>query len=307
VSRPSYPLSILEFQERFATEEGCREYLFASRWPDGYVCPACGSARAGEMHRGRLLWQCKDCGQQTSATAGTVMHATRTPLRTWFWAAYLVATHHPGISAKQLQRQLALSRYETAWLILQKLRRGMVAPERELLKREVEIDEFFLGGYEEGLKGGRQRGKKALVGVAIEVRGAGSGRLRLQVLPDASEPTLRDFTRATTEPGAIVHTDGLQSYRTLAKHGYDHRRRPQDTAAPGEQLLPRAHRAISNLKAWMDGTHRGVSDQHLPVYLDEYVFRHNRRGSPMAAFQTLLGLGAIHRPTTYDQITQRAA
>ncbi len=305
--RPAYPLSILEFQERFATEEACREYLFASRWPDGFICPACGSVRAGVMHQRRLLWQCKDCGQQTSATAGTVMHGTRTPLRTWFWAAYLVATHHPGISAKQLQRQLALSRYETAWLILQKLRRAMVAPERELLKREVEIDEFFLGGHEEGLKGGRQRGKKALVGVAIEVRGAGSGRLRLQVLPDAAGPTLRDFAKATTEKGAIVHTDGLQSYRVLSKHGYDHRRRPQTSAAPGEQLLPRAHRAISNLKAWMHGTHRGVSDEHLPVYLDEYVFRHNRRGTPMAAFQTLLGLSAIHQPTTYRQMTGRAA
>ncbi|HVC07235.1 MAG TPA: IS1595 family transposase [Solirubrobacterales bacterium] len=305
--RPAYPLSILEFQERFATEEACREYLFASRWPDGFICPTCGSARAGKMHQRRLLWQCKECGQQTSATAGTVMHGTHTPLRTWFWAAYLVATHHPGISAKQLQRQLGLSRYETAWLILQKLRRAMVTPERELLKREVEIDEFWLGGYEEGLKGSRQRGKKALVGVAIEVRGAGSGRLRLGVLPDSSGPALRDFTVATTASGAIVHTDGLQSYRVLPGHGYEHRRRPQGTAAPGEQLLPRAHRAISNLKAWMHGTHRGVSDEHLPVYLDEYVFRHNRRGTPMAAFQTLLGLGAVHPPTTYRQITRQAA
>jgi transposase-like protein len=111
------------------------------------------------------------------------------------------------------------------------------------------------------------------------------------------------FTEATTERGAIVHTDGLQSYRALAKHGYDHRARRQGSAAPGEELLPRAHRAISNLKAWMHGTHRGVSDAHLPVYLDEYVFRHNRRGTPMAAFQTLLGLGALHSPTTYQQIT----
>jgi len=93
-------------------------------------------------------------------------------------------------------------------------------------------------------------------------------------------------------PGAIVHTDGLQSYRAFAKHGYDHRRRPQGSAKPGEQLLPRTHRAISNLKAWLDGTHRGVGDKHLQVYLDEYVFRHNRRLTPMAAFQTLLGLSS---------------
>ncbi|MGI8730320.1 MAG: transposase, partial [Solirubrobacteraceae bacterium] len=110
MSRPGFPRSIMEFQERFATEEACREYLFASRWPEGFVCRACGGTEAGRMHRARLVWQCRSWGQQTSVTPGTVMHATRTPLRTWFWAAYLVATHHPGISAKQLQRQLALSR-----------------------------------------------------------------------------------------------------------------------------------------------------------------------------------------------------
>jgi transposase-like protein len=297
----------LEFQDRFATEEDCREYLFVSRWPDGFTCPACGSARAGAMHRRRLLWQCKECGQQTSATAGTVMHGTHTPLRTWFWAAYLVATHHPGISAKQLQRQLGLSRYETAWLILQKLRRAMVAPERGSLRREVEIDEFFLGGLEEGRRGGRERGEKALCGVAVEIRGAGSGRLRLAVLEDASGSSLGSFAKATTTKGAIIHTDGWKGYGGLAALGYDHRRHPKRSAAPGEQLLPRAHRAISNLKAWMHGTHRGVSDEHLPVYLDEFVFRHNRRGTPMAAFQTLLGLGAGCPPTTYHEITRRAA
>jgi transposase-like protein len=230
------------------------------------------------------------------------MHKTRTPLRTWFWAAYLVATHHPGISAKQLQRQLGLSRYETAWLILQKLRRAMVAPERKPLGDEVEVDEFFLGGLEEGRKGGRERGKKVLVGVAVEVSGRGSGRLRLQVLDDASADSLHGFVKATTTAGAIVHTDGWQGYAGLTKLGYEHRPRSQRAANPGEQLLPRAHRAVSNLKAWMHGTHRDVSDEHLPVYLDEYVFRHNRRHTPMAAFQTLLGLAGRHPPTTYRQL-----
>ncbi len=297
----------MEFQERFATEDACRDYLFASRWPEGFVCRACGGVEAGSMHRARLVWQCRSCGQQTSVTAGTVMHGTRTPLRTWFWAAYLVATHHPGISAKQLQRQLALTRYETAWLILHKLRRAMVAPERALLRGEVEIDECFIGGLEPGLRGGRQHGKKVLVGVAIEVRGRGSGRLRLGVLADASGASLGPFAAQTTEPEAIVHTDGLAGYRRLARDGFDHRPRPAKAAHPGEQLLPRAHRAISNLKAWLHGTHRVVGDQHLAVYLDEYAFRHNRRSTPMAAFQTLLGLEALHEPTTYAQITQRAA
>jgi transposase-like protein/predicted RNA-binding Zn-ribbon protein involved in translation (DUF1610 family) len=301
MARPDWPATIMDFQERFASEAACLDYLAASRWPDGFVCPACGGRRAWVLER-RHLWECGDCGQQTSVTAGTVMHGTRTPLRVWFWAAYLVATHHPGISAKQLQRQLGLSRYETAWLILQKLRRAMVAPEREPLKREVEIDEFFLGGLEEGQRGGRQRGKKALCGIAIEVRGQGSGRLRLAVLADASGRSLGAFAKSTTARGAIVHTDGWTGYLGLSKLGYDHRRRSQ-LAEPGEQLLPRAHRAVSNLKAWLHGTHRGVGNPHLQVYLDEFVFRHNRRRTPLAAFQTLLGLGALHAPTTYAEIT----
>jgi hypothetical protein len=305
MARPDWPATIVDFQERFATEAACLDYLAASRWPEGFRCPACGGRRSWVLER-RHLWECADCHQQTSVTAGTVMHGTRTPLRLWFWAAYLVATHHPGISAKQLQRQLGLSRYETSWLVLQKLRRAMVAPEREPLKGEVEVDEFFLGGFEEGLKGSRQRGKKTLCAAAIEVRGHSSGRLRLQVLADAAKPTLTAFVTATTAPGTVVRTDGWTGYNGLADADYDHRPRSQRAAPAGaEPYLPRAHRAISNLKAWMHGTHRGVGDPHLQVYLDEYVFRHNRRRTPMAAFQTLLGLGALHPPTTYAQITRR--
>ena len=306
MARPDFPLSILEFQRRFGSEEACREYLFASRWPDGFECPVCGDRESGGETR-RHLWICTGCGRQTSITAGTVMHKTKLPLRTWFWAAYLVSTFHPGISAKQFQRQLGLGCHETAWAMLHKLRAAMVSPQRELLKGEVEIDEFFLGGYEEGLKGGRQHGKKVLCGAAIEVRGRGSGRLRLQVLPNSQAKTLEAFAKATTTPGAIVHTDGLHSYSGLPRLGYDHRPRKVATVADEEKLLPRVHRAISNLKAWLHGTHRRVSAEHLPVYLDEYVFRHNRRRTPMASFQTLLGLGLAHEPVTYREIIDRAA
>ena len=216
MARPDFPLTILEFQRRFGTEEACREYLFVSRWPDGFICPACGGCDAGAQTR-RHLWVCTTCGRQTSITAGTVMHKTRLPLRTWFWAAYLVSTFQPGISAKQLQRQLGVGCHETPWAMLHKLRSAMVAPERDPLEGEVEIDEFFLGGHEEGLKGGRQHGKKALVGIAIEVRGQGSGRLRLQVLENSQAKTLEAFTKATTAPGATVHTDGLPSPTTACR------------------------------------------------------------------------------------------
>jgi hypothetical protein len=157
--------TIVDFQERFSNEAACLEYLAASRWPGGYRCPACGGEHAWVLER-RHLWECARCHHQSSATAGTVMHGTRTPLRLWFWSAYLVATHTPGISAKQLQCQLGVGRYETAWLILQKLRRAMINPEREPLRGEVEIDESDVGGRHSSRRGGREREGKTLVGVA---------------------------------------------------------------------------------------------------------------------------------------------
>ena len=159
-------------------------------------------------------------------------------------------------------------------MMLHKLRRAMVAPEREPLKWEVEVDEFFLGGYEEGLKGGRARGKKVMCGVAVEVRRRGSGRLRLAILENASGRSLGAFVQATTEPGAVVHTDGWQGYNVLTELGYEHSPMVQNGAEAGhEPYLPRAHRAISNLKAWLNGTHRRASPRHLQAYLDEFVFR----------------------------------
>ena len=258
------------------------------------------------MLQRRGVWQCKDCGRQTSVTAGTVMHGTRTPLTLWFWAAYLVSTHTPGMSAVQLQRQLGISRYETAWLILHKLRRAMIAPERGRLSDHVEVDEALVGGRHSGRRGGRQRDGKTVIGVAVEVRGRGSGRLRMQVMPDASADSLEDFVNATVTPGAIVDTDGWRGYLGLRRAGYDHIINKQRFGLPDHQfVLPRAHRAVSNLKTWLHGTHRGVSPDHLGVYLDEFVFRHNRRRTPLAAFQTLLGLSTLHAPTTLHQITAR--
>jgi transposase-like protein len=280
MSRPDFPVSIVEFQRRFADERACLEYLALSRWPDGFRCPGCGCARAWVLAR-RHLQECASCGRQTSVTAGTVLDNTRTPLTLWFWAAYLMSTHTPGISAAQLQRQLGISRYETAWLILQKLRRAMVAPERAPLAREVEVDEAFIGGRNSARRGGRDRTGKVLTAVAAEVRGAGTGRIRLQILEDASGPSLQAFLTGTVAPGAIVHTDGWLGYQALPKAGYDHRPIKQRwRLADRQEILPRAHRTISNLKTWLDGTYHGTSAKHLQTYLDEFTFRHNRRRTP---------------------------
>jgi transposase-like protein len=301
VGRPDFPRSLKEFQARFRDDDACREYLIACRWPDGFRCRPCGAIEAFALPR-RGLWQCKRCGRQTSVTAGTVLHRTRLPLTVWFWASYLVTTHTPGLSAVQLQRQLGLS-YETAWVLLHKLRRAMVNPEREALKDKVEVDETYLGGPEAGLKGGRQLLEKALVVGAVEVRGKAAGRVQLQVVPDASARSLTGFVKRTIAPGTLILTDGWPAYASLADVGYRHRPRTQGPPERAAKFLPHIHRVFGNLKTWLRGTHHGVGHDHLQAYLDEFTFRFNRRRIPMAAFQTLLGLASgVHRPTTYDML-----
>lgn len=306
MSRPDFPRTILEFQARFSDEKACLDYLAECRWPEGYVCPRCQGRSAWPL-AARGLWECAACRYQVSLTAGTVLHKTHTAMHLWFWAAYLMTTGTPGISARQLQRQLGLSRYETAWTMLHKLRRAMVNPERTLLTGEVEVDECEVGGPEIGRRGGRSLTARATqVIVAVEVRGQGSGRVRMKVIGDASGDTLTGFVIDTVAPGAIVHTDGWMGYAPLAKKGYTHRPRSQRAAKKAgdpDPILPRVHRAISNLKTWLRGTHRSVGNEHLQVYLDEFTFRYNRRGTPMAAFQSILGLGTTQAPTTYRQIT----
>lgn len=205
----------------------------------------------------RHLRECAACGRQTSVTAGTIMDHTRVPLTLWFWSAYLVATHTPGISAVQLRRHLGIGRCETAWLILHSLRRAMIAPERGLLTGEAGGDEGFADGRNPARRCGRDRTGKALVAMAAEVRRGDSGRVRLQVLPNANRDTLPGFVQATVTPAAIVHTDGWSGYGYLKAVHYDHRPISQHyLLADRKLILPRAHRATSNLKTWIAGTHR---------------------------------------------------
>ena len=300
MSRPDFPTSLAEFQKRFSTEEACATFLAQSRWPDGFICPHCGGRAAFDLPR-RGLYQCKSCGHQVSVTAGTVMHATRTPLMQWFRAAYLMTTLTPGISALQLQRQLGLASYQTAWTMLHKLRRATVNPDRERLRGTVEVDDAYVGGKEQDVIG-RQVETKTPIVVAVEVRGRASGRIRLSALSDVSSESLIPFVQATIESGSTIHTDGWSGYERLKEAGYQHCVRPIKEAKNVSEVLRHAHRAISNLKAWLLGTHHGVSRKHLQPYLNEFAFRFNRRRTPMAAFQTLLGIGSRVKTVTYNML-----
>ncbi len=305
--RVPFPSTLREFQLQFATEEAYQEYLARCRWPDGCRCPKCGNARAYALDS-RRCWQCATCRHQVSLTSGTVLHNTKTPLTVWFWAAYLMTTDKRGVSALLLQRQLDLGRYETAWMMLHKLRRAMVNVAREPLHGEVEIDDTWIGAEQAGLRGSRQLKdrKAALVLAAVERRGKGSGRIRMEVIHDFTGATMNDFVIRNVALGSTIYTDGLGGFAGLAKIGFNHVPRTQplrtDLRKGAMSVVPLADRAIGNLQQWLVGTHHGVSRRHLQVYLDEFVFRHNRRKNPMAAFQTLLGLGSARKPTAYHTI-----
>ena len=272
-----YPRTLAEFEARFATEAACRAYLAQLRWPDGFRCPKCGGATAWPVRA--VLWQCGGCGRQTSVTAGTVFQDTRTPLTAWSRAMWWVTNSKAGTSALTLQRLLGLGSYQTAWAWLHKLRRAMVRPGRDRLSGEVEVDETLLGGL--GGAQGRSTATKALIVVAAEVVGRGTGRIRMRRIPDGSAPTLQAFVEETIERGSTVHTDGWDGYERVKSNGYRHRvsflrGHPERASA----LLPRVHRVVSLLKRWLLGTHQGaVSRAHLDYYLDEFTFRFNRRTS----------------------------
>jgi len=300
MARPSFPRSLGEFQQRFCAEEACAAYLAESRWPEGFVCPRCGGKESYLLPL-RRLFQCKACDYQVSLTAGTVMHGTRVDLIQWFRAAYLLTTLTPGISALQLQRQLALGSYRTAWMMLHKLRKATVDPGRGKLHGVIEVDDTYVGGKEEDVVGRQVRTKTPVV-AAVEVRGRASGRLRLRALGDVSAASLLPFVQDVVAPGSVVYTDGWRGYARLGSKECQHRIRPVKDGQDPSRVLPRVHRAISNLKSWLQGTHHGVSPKHLQPYLDEFAFRFNRRRTPMAAFQTLLGIGSQVPTVTYKML-----
>ena len=264
------------------------------------MCPDCGHANGWRLADGRF--ECAACAARTSPTAGTIFDRTRTPLTVWFTACWLLASQKDGMSALSLKRQLEIGSYQTAWAMLHRLRAALVRPGRERLRGEVEVDESYFGGEEPGLAGGRARGKKVLVGIAVErTQPTGFGRCRMAPLRNASAEELRAFLTDNVEPGARIVTDGWPSYPRATEGLYDH----EPVVGAASSLLPGVHKVASLAKRWLLGTHQGSVDAaHLPGYLNEFVFRFNRRRSRSRGlvFYRVLELAADHDPVRYRDL-----
>ncbi len=305
VAGRDYPCTYREFVTAFPDEDACGRYLEELRWPGGFACPACGAAPdPWRQTRGRLV--CPSCRHQTTATAGTILDKTRTPLTTWFEAAWHLTTAKNGMSATTLERTIGVS-YRVAWAMLHRFRVAMVRAEREPLAGDVEVDETLVGGVEHGR--GRGRGTaKSIVVIAVEVtRPKGFGRTRMRHVPDASAASLVPFVCDAVAPGSVALTDGWGGYNSLAKLGYVHKQTVLSASGdPAHVAMPGVHRVASLLKRWILGTHQGsVDPEHLQSYLEEFTFRFNRRTSRSRGlvFRRLLEQSVVTGPVTEADVT----
>ncbi|OYT83756.1 MAG: IS1595 family transposase [Burkholderiales bacterium PBB6] len=309
-----YPQTWNEFLDWFGTEEACLAYLERLRWSNGFVCPRCGCV--GEAYRAtRIRLMCPSCQHQGSVTAGTIFDKTRTPLRVWLAAAWYLTNQKQGVSALGLQRVLGLGSYQTAWTMLHRLRRAMVRPGREQLRGLVEVDETYLSISDRqapiSAKGRKNNTSKVLVVMAVEMlEPKGFGRIRLRRVANDSAACVLPFVQEVIEPGAQVRTDGSAAYRTLTELGFTHQRTVMlGSEVPAHVSMAGVHRVAALVQRWILGTHHGsVQPEHLDAYLDEFVFRFNRRTSNSRGmlFYRLLQQAVVTAPVTYRDVVGKA-
>src|SRR5271163_1315565 len=315
---------LLEVAARFGTAERCIEHLAELRWPDGFVCSGCGGRSAWRLTARPRVYECGTCHRQESVTAGTVFHRTRTDLSKWFVAAYLMGRDKRGVSAKFLQRELGVA-YQTAWTMAHKLRHGLSEDPARPLRGFLEADETFIGGRGDPTSPGRSTANpdKSLVVAAVEKvpapknkkgkhghavkrqHGFFAGNARIAVLPAATGAALGAFLKANVAAQSRLLTDGFAGYRgrdaELGEH-LKHTPVVQDVGANAGAFFPIIHTLFSNIKAWLVGTHHGVSAKHLPRYLREWSYRFNRRNLPDGLDGYLIRRAVECATITYDQL-----
>jgi transposase-like protein len=296
VAGRDYPADWAQFLEFFPDEAACLRYLERLSWPHGFLCPACGQARPPwRGSRQRLV--CRLCGHQTTVTAGTLFQGTRTPLRQWFAAAWLVATAEQGVSARQLARALDLGSYETAWTMLHRFRRAMVRSGRPRLEGRVELGTLVVPGRPDPATGPLP----ATAALALEDRGQAAGRVRMQRLASSDPAALAAFAGRVIEPGTLVRAVRLDAWWPLAELGLMTERAPRLVHLPAVQAA---------LAAWLRGTHQGAtSPAQLDWYLDEFTFRFNRRASTHRGllFYRLLEEAVVTPPLPYRRVVAAAS
>jgi transposase-like protein len=286
--------SLLEFSERFQTEEACRRHLFQRRWPNGFACPRCGGVEYYHISK-RDPYECRYCRHQSSITAGTVMDKTRTPLRIWFFLIFLMANQRTGLSVLGASRMLGIP-YDRAWRICHKIRAAMGQRDASYtLAGFVEMDESYFGARKSGKRGRGAEGKRpVMVGVNFDEHGPKHAFMKVIERIDAD--TIGKAAGEKIEAGSHVKTDGLPAYHAgLA--GYHHEEIIIKDPKTASKKLPWVHILVANAKNTIRGAHHGVSPAYLQQYLSEFCWRFSRRWSGPELFDRLLYTCIVGSPS----------
>jgi ribosomal protein L37AE/L43A len=267
-----------EFIKRYGTEEQCHAALVKMRWPEGFVCPACGGTEHSYSNT-RCIFQCSACRVQTSAKAGTIFHKSKTPLTKWFLAMHLIASAKNDIAGLELARQLGV-KWDTAWLIKQKLMEAM--RQRNSIYKldgDVQIDDAYLGGEqpEKPGKAGRGAANKIPFVVAVATRDGKPTYTQLRRVPGFTKEAIRDYAAANIERGSWVFSDGLGCFLGLAEAGMRHVPIPTGSGRPRNPIFKWVNTSLGNIKSAITGTCRSFDGQHTDRYLAAYEWRFNRR------------------------------
>lgn len=294
-------LSLLEFQRRYNSQEACLQAIAEARWPRGFICPHCQHNDGYRLSKRRAI-QCTLCRRQTSITAGTLFHKSKTPLISWFWLIFLMSQDKGGISTKRAAALLDLH-YSTAWFMMHKLREAMAVRQNgHLLSGLVEIDEAHLGGKAKGKRAGGTNKKQ--VCVVVERLNRQAGDAVLIVLPDRSGEALKTAVASVLEPMTHIRTDGLPKNSVL--HGLAAKLN-MDTIGKNydeQGALENVDRVISLLRRFLMGTyHQYCSRAHLQRFLNEFAFRFNRRYKWSELFDRTLSAAALCPPVQYAAIS----
>jgi hypothetical protein len=290
-------LSEAAFDELYGTEPKCRAAVIAWRWPNGFVCPACGGASHSEIGT-RGLFQCSACRRQTSPIAGTIFAATKVPLRTWFRAMCHLTQSKQGISSIELARRLGVTQ-TTAWTLKHKLAQVMMERDAgQRLHGRVELDDAYLGGERSGGKRGRGAPGKTPFVAAVETTAEGKPvRLKLRRVSGFCGRAISGFARRSLDPGCEVASDGLACFAAVTEAGCRHEviKTGSGAAAARTPAFKWVNTALGNIKAAITGTYRSISRKHVPRYLAEFEYRFNRRYD-LAAMLPRLTKAAVQTP-----------
>jgi len=296
--------SLFELAEMFPTDDACREYLFARRWPSGFSCPRCGCRKYYRL-RTRNLYECAGCSYQASVTAGTIMEKTRTPLRAWFFLIFMIASQKTGVSILSASRMLGISYYRAS-LMAGKIRKAMeIRDERYKLDGFIELDESYFGAHKSGKRGRGAAGKRPVM-VAVNLCESGPRYASMRVIEDVSGDTIKKTAKGIIEVGSSVKTDGLPSYHA-GLSGYHHEKIVIKDPKAASKKLPWVHILVANAKNTLRGVHHGVSPRHLQSYLSEFCWLFSRRRFGGELFDRLLCCLVDGEPVTYQDMVLAAA